>query len=60
MWELLVYSLQCSFFLRFLPMIAIAEVKLVMPQGDPHNYDDVTQEYHPHIEEVPKSNVVSA
>ena len=47
-------------FLRFLPMIAIAEVKLVMPQGDPHNYDDETQEYHPHIEEVPKSNVVSA
>ena len=41
-------------------MIAIAEVKLVMPQGDPHNYDDETQEYHPHIEEVPKPNVVSA
>jgi len=27
-------------FLRFLPMIAIAEVKAVMPQADPHNYDE--------------------
>ena len=26
-------------FLRFLPMIAIAEVKGVLPQADPHNYD---------------------
>lgn len=27
-------------FLRFLPMVAIAEVKMVMPQADPHNYDE--------------------
>src|SRR5690554_3305961 len=27
-------------FLRFLPMIAIAEVKHVMPEGNPANYDD--------------------
>ncbi|MDZ7690111.1 MAG: NrfD/PsrC family molybdoenzyme membrane anchor subunit [Balneolaceae bacterium] len=32
-------------FLRFLPMVAIAEVKGVMPQADPHNYDDETKEY---------------
>mgnify|MGYP006277731989 CR=1 FL=1 len=27
-------------FLRFLPMIAVAEVKAVMPQADPHYYED--------------------
>jgi Ni/Fe-hydrogenase subunit HybB-like protein len=27
-------------FLRFLPMIAIAEVKMVLPQADPHYYDE--------------------
>ncbi len=27
-------------FLRFLPMVAISEVKGVMPQADPHFYDD--------------------
>src|SRR5699024_7030157 len=32
-------------FLRFLPMIAIAEVKKEMPQADPHNYDDETKEF---------------
>lgn len=32
-------------FLRFLPMIAIAEVKGVMPQANPHNYDDETKEF---------------
>ncbi len=26
-------------FLRFLPMVALAEIKNVMPQADPHNYD---------------------
>jgi molybdopterin-containing oxidoreductase family membrane subunit len=26
-------------FLRFVPMVAMAEVKGVMPQADPHNYD---------------------
>ena len=30
-------------FLRFLPMIAIAEVKGIMPQADPHYYDDHTK-----------------
>lgn len=41
-------------FLRFLPMIAIAEIKAVLPQADPHNYDEETHEYHPHVVEVPK------
>ena len=27
-------------FLRFLPMVAVAEVKAVMPEADPHNYDE--------------------
>ncbi len=27
-------------FLRFLPIVAIAELKGAMPQADPHNYDD--------------------
>jgi molybdopterin-containing oxidoreductase family membrane subunit len=27
-------------FLRFLPMVAVAEIKNVMPQADPHNYDE--------------------
>ena len=27
-------------FLRFLPMVAVAELKAVMPQADPHNYDE--------------------
>ena len=27
-------------FLRFLPMVATAEVKTVMPQADPHHGDD--------------------
>ena len=27
-------------FLRFLPMVAIAEVKMVLPESDPHFYDD--------------------
>jgi len=32
-------------FLRFLPMVAISEVKGVLPQADPHNYDDDTQKF---------------
>ncbi|MDZ7715846.1 MAG: NrfD/PsrC family molybdoenzyme membrane anchor subunit [Balneolaceae bacterium] len=32
-------------FLRYLPMVAIAEVKGVMPQADPHNYDEETKEF---------------
>ncbi len=27
-------------FLRFMPMVAIAEIKMVMPQADPHHYDE--------------------
>ena len=27
-------------FLRFLPMVAMAEVKMVLPEADPHHYDD--------------------
>jgi molybdopterin-containing oxidoreductase family membrane subunit len=27
-------------FLRFVPMVAISEVKAVLPQADPHFYDD--------------------
>jgi Ni/Fe-hydrogenase subunit HybB-like protein len=26
-------------FLRFMPMVAIAEVKMIMPQANPHYYD---------------------
>ena len=33
-------------FLRFLPMIAIAEVKGVIPQADPHHYNDHTEKDH--------------
>lgn len=32
-------------FLRYCPMVAIAEVKGVMPQADPHNYDEETKEF---------------
>jgi Ni/Fe-hydrogenase subunit HybB-like protein len=35
-------------FLRFLPMVAIAEVKMVMPQADPHNYDEMGNEIDHH------------
>jgi molybdopterin-containing oxidoreductase family membrane subunit len=27
-------------FLRFLPMVAMAEVKMVLPEADPHHYDE--------------------
>ena len=33
-------------FLRFVPSIAIAEVKGVMPEADPHNYHDHAEEKH--------------
>ena len=39
-------------FLRFLPMVAIAEVKAVMPQADPHNYN-ADNEYEEPVLEVP-------
>lgn len=32
-------------FLRFLPMVAIAEIKMVMPQADAHNYDENGDNY---------------
>ncbi|MFW6347431.1 MAG: NrfD/PsrC family molybdoenzyme membrane anchor subunit [Cyclonatronaceae bacterium] len=47
MWDVLTYVgtfglffTNFLLFLRFLPMIAIAEVKMVMPQADPHYYDE--------------------
>lgn len=41
-------------FLRFLPMIAISEVKAILPEADPHNYDDESHEFHPHEVVVPE------
>ena len=41
-------------FLRFLPMVAVAELKGVMPQADPHNYDEKTGKYVEPKVEVPK------
>ena len=41
-------------FLRFLPMVALAEIKAVIPQADPHNYDEETGEFHKRKVEVPK------
>ncbi len=41
-------------FLRFLPMVAVSELKGVMPQADPHNYDEKTGEYIPPKVEVPE------
>ncbi len=40
-------------FLRFLPMVAVAELKGVMPQADPHNYDE-NGEFIPPKVEVPE------
>jgi molybdopterin-containing oxidoreductase family membrane subunit len=40
-------------FLRFMPMVAVAELKGVMPQADPHNYDE-NGEYHTPKVEVPE------
>jgi Ni/Fe-hydrogenase subunit HybB-like protein len=41
-------------FLRFLPMVAVAELKGVMPQADPHNYDEETGEYKEPKVEIPE------
>jgi molybdopterin-containing oxidoreductase family membrane subunit len=41
-------------FLRFLPMVALAEVKAVIPQADPHNYDEDTNEFHAPKVEIPE------
>ena len=44
-------------FLRFLPMVALAEIKAVIPQSDPHNYDE-NQEYKAPKVEIPTPKVV--
>jgi molybdopterin-containing oxidoreductase family membrane subunit len=41
-------------FLRFLPMVALAEIKAVIPLADPHNYNEQTKEFEAPIAEVPK------
>ena len=46
-------------FLRFLPMIAIAEVKMVMPQADPHYYDEDGNEPVKETEELNEPNTNS-
>jgi Ni/Fe-hydrogenase subunit HybB-like protein len=60
MWDVLTYvgtfGLFFTFFLlflRFLPMVAVAELKGVMPQADPHNYNK-DGEYVPPKIEVPE------
>ncbi|MFO7798322.1 NrfD/PsrC family molybdoenzyme membrane anchor subunit [Rhodohalobacter sp.] len=40
-------------FLRFLPMVAVAEIKAILPQADPHNYDE-NGEYDPPKVEIPE------
>jgi len=40
-------------FLRFLPMIAVAEIKAILPQADPHNYDE-NGEFNPPKVEIPE------
>jgi Ni/Fe-hydrogenase subunit HybB-like protein len=37
-------------FLRYLPMVAVAELKGVMPQADPHNYDEKGEYVEPKVE----------
>lgn len=39
-------------FLRFLPMVSLAEIKMVLPQADPHNYDEDGKFVHPHETET--------
>ncbi len=43
-------------FLRFLPMVAVAELKGAMPEADPHNYDPETGDYAPKKIEIPEPN----
>jgi molybdopterin-containing oxidoreductase family membrane subunit len=40
-------------FLRFLPMVAVAEIKAILPQADPHNYDE-KGEFNPPKVEIPE------
>jgi molybdopterin-containing oxidoreductase family membrane subunit len=35
-------------------MVAIAEIKAVIPLADPHNYDEETKEFNPPKVEVPE------
>jgi len=35
-------------FLRYLPMVAMAEIKMVLPESDPHHYDDHHSESESH------------
>ena len=51
--EPLVSLVPCSCCSCALPMIAIAEVKAVLPQADPHNYDE-NGTYHAPVEEIPE------
>ena len=37
-------------FLRFLPMVAVAEIKAILPQADPHNYDEKGEFNSPKVE----------
>ncbi len=46
-------------FLRFLPMVAVAELKGVMPQADPHNYNEDGEFVEPTVE-VPEPKKISA
>lgn len=66
MWDVLTYigtfGLFFTFFLlflRFLPMVAVAELKGVMPQADPHNYNE-DGEYVEPVVEVPEPKKISA
>jgi molybdopterin-containing oxidoreductase family membrane subunit len=34
-------------FIRFLPVLAISEIKGVMPEADPHGHDHDHEEVHP-------------
>jgi len=65
MWDILTYigtfGLFFTFFLlflRFLPMVAVAELKGVMPQADPHNYNEDGEYVEPTVE-VPEPKKIS-
>ena len=60
MWDVLTYVgtfglffTNFLLFLRFLPMVAVAELKGAMPQADPHNYDE-NGEFNPPKVEIPE------
>lgn len=60
LWDMLTYlgtfglfGTSFLLFLRFLPMVAVAELKGAMPQADPHNYNE-KGEYEPHQEIIPE------